>query len=193
MSGPELAVIGAEVAKLALDAVRGALKVYRQLKGTQATLTLNNDVLETLVATISLIKNESGLQTASVTQVLESITKIAGEFRTHLDGRAKAQDAKLARRTAHAVFSGDHDDKELESLLRRLGDARQDLHTRLSLVLFSVQRDTQGRVIAMVPQLEHMAKELHDSLGVQLHIWKRLEPRLAAVSAGTGTDIRIIS
>jgi hypothetical protein len=112
----------------ALTAVQKVRAASAHVKGTTKTLQETSQQLDGLVRSLTLVKAESGLQTASVARQLSAIIDIGGELQAYFNRLRQRQEGdSTTRQFFHALKSGDDDDKELAGVTERLGVARSEL------------------------------------------------------------------
>jgi len=107
-----------DAALTVIQKVRAA-KAY--VKGTTKTLEQMSQQLDGLVRSLTLVKAESSLQTASIARQLSAIIDIGNELHGYFAGLRERQ-----QRTSSALKAGDDDDKELGRIVERLDGARSE-------------------------------------------------------------------
>jgi hypothetical protein len=86
-----------------------------------------------LDSTLSLVKEQERLHTASVGRQLQAIIEVAKELKDCFDKIKVEQERHAIKRFFHALKAGDKDDVELAAIFDRLDRARLELVLRISL------------------------------------------------------------
>ena len=87
--------------------------------------------LEGLVQSLTLVKSEPNLQTASVMVQVTAIIGVAEELRDVLETSRKRQEKSSGRQMMHALATGNEDEKQIASVARRLDSVRSELTLRI--------------------------------------------------------------
>lgn len=129
----ELGTASAVVSLLetAISLVRAIQSARRQVKELPKTLSDTATQLEGLVQSLSLVKSEPTLQTASVMLQVEAIVDVSEELRDLLETLRKRQEKSSGRQMMHAITSGDKDEKQITSIVGRVDSARAELTLRI--------------------------------------------------------------
>ncbi|KAI9775232.1 MAG: hypothetical protein M1839_001350 [Geoglossum umbratile] len=144
----------------AITLIQKVQKARDNVNGKSKTLENITKQITTLICTLSLVKEEERLQTASVGQQLQAIIEVADELKHFFDKIRAEQQRKAIRQFFHELKSGDKDDIELAKIFDRLDKARLELVLRISLaqvglignlddgfhVAFSVLQETNKNV-----------------------------------------------
>ncbi|KAI1261631.1 hypothetical protein F5Y18DRAFT_195862 [Xylariaceae sp. FL1019] len=147
--------------------------------------------LDTLVQSLSLVKDERNLQTPGVKCQVEAIIAIAGELRVFYDS--------LLGKSPISVFFftfllGDKGSKQLDVILKRLSDAREELMIRISLTLVGLVgnlNDGFNVAFDVLRETNEKVKEIADGRALVLmdHLQGRAPRQLGEVIPLSQQDI----
>jgi hypothetical protein len=115
----------------AISSVRTIQTARRQVKELPKTLSDTSTQLEGLVQSLTLVKSEPNLQTASVMVQVTAIIGVAEEVRDVLETSRKRQEKSSGRQMMHALATGNEDEKQITSVARRLDSVRSELMLRI--------------------------------------------------------------
>jgi hypothetical protein len=153
-------------------------KARDSINGTSRTLENITKQLNTLVTTLSLLKEQERLQTASVGQQLQAIVEVAEELKDFFDKIKSEQQRKAIRQFFHALKSGDKDDIELAEIFDRLDRARLELVLRISLAQVGLIGDLQDGFRVAFGVLQETNKNVKQVLGRDLDLAIRVKDKL---------------
>lgn len=116
-----------------LQVIQEVQKAQGSVRGTSKTLTTVAYQLNSTSKSLVLIRDEPNLHTPSVEQQLTMIVGIAEELKAFFNRLHAIQSRRTMRRFAHAVNSGDSDERSLTRILTQLDGARNELILRISV------------------------------------------------------------
>lgn len=111
-----------------------------------------------------------------------AITKIIEELQTFFDRLRRDQEKHKIRQFAHALNSGDRDDKELAGILTRLSGERQELIMGISVVHVGITGNLQDGFQVAQKVVMEINETVKNALGIQLLIAQRLQVRQLATA-----------
>lgn len=133
--------------------------------------------LDIVSTSLDLVQHESRLHTTGVETQVTAITKIMEELKTFFDQLRRDQEKHKIRQFAHALNSGDREDKELVGILTRLSGARQELITRISVVHVGITGNLHDGFQVAQKVVMEINENVKRTLGIQLLIAERLQTR----------------
>ncbi|KAF3029133.1 hypothetical protein E8E12_000333 [Didymella heteroderae] len=89
------------------------------------------DQLENLLSTLQLVQGEPELQTRPIEKQVQKIINLGRGLQRQLDAFAAQLTRSKARQYTHAMFSGDKDERELETALTQLDRAKSTLNAMI--------------------------------------------------------------
>ncbi|KAF4411587.1 hypothetical protein CGGC5_v007287 [Colletotrichum fructicola Nara gc5] len=136
-----------------------------------------SSVLDAVYQTLNLVQYEPQLQTLEVDAQVGTIQNIALDFRELLSKIHERRQRGLAHKIAHALKSGEADDKSLTDILSRLDNARSELHTRISVIHVGLSGNLQEGYRVAFNILEDTNNKVKQVLGLNLTLAERLRNR----------------
>lgn len=129
----ELGTVSAVVSLLetAISLVKTTQSARQQVKELPKKCSDTATQLEGLVQSLSLVKSEPALQTASVMSQVEAIIDVAEELRDLLETLRKRQEKSSGHQMMHALTIGDEEKKQITSIVGRVDSARAELTLRI--------------------------------------------------------------
>lgn len=159
-------------------------KAQRKFRGTSKALGDISKQLSALEASLELVMEESGLQTAGVEMQMKVVGDVAAELKLFFDRLTALQQRRTVTQFFHMLASGDADDHELQGILDRLDRANQDLGLRISVAQVGLLGDLQDGFRVAHGVLMQTNGRVRDVLGMNLALMDRLRERPVA-SDGT--------
>ncbi|SCO84730.1 uncharacterized protein FRV6_08857 [Fusarium oxysporum] len=139
-----------------------------RVQGTSETLDNVSKHLDAVDESLSLVREEKGLQTARVEVQVKAITDVATELRSFLDNLATRQREKAVSQFFHALKSGDKDDKKLQGILDQLDRARNELGLRISVAQVGLLGNLQDGFRVAFGVLDQTNTRVNKVLGINL-------------------------
>jgi len=154
----------------AITLVRQVQKARESANRTSKTLDNTARQLSTLVSTLSLVKEQDRLQTASVGQQLQAIIEIAEELKAFFNKTTAGQQRTPIRQFFNAFKSGDEDSKELADIFDRLDRERLELILRISLAQVGLVGNLQDGFRVALSVLQETNADVKQILGRDLYL-----------------------
>lgn len=161
----------------AITLVQQVRKARDSINGTSQTLEDITNQLNTLESTLSLVKEEEKLQTASVGQQLQAIVEVAEELSGFFNKIKAEQERQAIRRFLHALKSGDKDDIELSAIFNRLDSARLELVLRISLAQVGLIGNLQDGFSVALGVLQETNANVKQIIGRDLTLAVRVKDK----------------
>ncbi|KAK2055214.1 hypothetical protein LY76DRAFT_550699 [Colletotrichum caudatum] len=150
----------------------------RKAKGANTELLDHvSFTLQAVSDTLELVEQERQLRTAPVEAQIEAIKTVTLDLREFLDKVKARKDKGKARGFIHSMIWGDADDRELDSLLQRLRNARQELHTRISVAHVGLTGNLQDGYQVAFRVLTEINSKVREGIGMNLTLAERLRNR----------------
>ena len=155
----------------ALTAVQKVRAASAHVKGTTKTLQNTSQQLDGLVRSLTLVRAETGLQTASVARQLSAVIDIGGELHAYFDRLHQRQEpGTTTRQFFHALKSGDDDDKELARITNRMDAARSELILCIEVAQVGLIGNVTAGFRVLSQTLAEVNTNVRDLLGRDLFI-----------------------
>lgn len=161
----------------AITLVRQVQKAQESVNGTSKTLDNITRQLSTLVSTLSLVKEQDRLQTASVGQQLQTIIEIAEELKAFFNKTKAGQQRTPIGQFFNAFKSGDKDSRELADIFDRLDRARLELVLRISMAQVGLVGNLQDGFRVVLSVLQETNTHVKQILGRDLNLAIRVKDR----------------
>ncbi|KAK4182226.1 hypothetical protein QBC35DRAFT_510361 [Podospora australis] len=172
--------------------IGGAITVIQQVRNARnkvkgAPITLDNlsKHLDSLDQSLSLVREEQALQTASVGLQVRGITDVAKELQSFLDALASEQQKRSIQQLMHTMKSGDLEDKQLVNILDRLDRARDLLVLQISVAQVGLMGNLKDGFRVAFAVLMDTNKKVNEVLGIKLVLAERLKNRELQQMDGT--------
>jgi hypothetical protein len=154
----------------AITLVRQVQKARESVNRTSKTLDNTTSQLSTLVSTLSLVKEQDRLQTASVGQQLQTIIEIAEELKAFFDKTKAGQQRTPIRQLFNAFKSGDEGSRELADIFDRLDRERLELVLRISLAQVGLVGNLEDGFRVVLSVLQETNADVKQILGRDLYL-----------------------
>lgn len=162
-----------------LTVIREIREARDKVKGVSKTLNDTSLQLTELERSLDLVKEEAALQTAAVEQQVQVITDRAGELSRYFAKLANQQQRSPTSQFAHALKTGNNDDKELQKILERLDRARDLLAMRILVAQVGLVGNLQDGFRVAFGVLAETNEKVKQVLGTNLVLMDQLGPRAA--------------
>lgn len=161
----------------AISLVQQIKKARASVRGSSKSLDNVSALLDAISTSLRMVEAEPRIQTAEIEDQIKYIVKVEQELQAFCD-RLQAQQAKgTVHKYAHALKSGDEDDKELADILTKLQNARSELHLRISVINVGLVGNLQDGFQVARSTLQTTNALLRQGLGVTLALAERLSNR----------------
>uniref|UniRef100_A0A8H7TTP1 Uncharacterized protein n=1 Tax=Bionectria ochroleuca TaxID=29856 RepID=A0A8H7TTP1_BIOOC len=160
-----------------------------RVQGTSETLDNVSKHLDAVDESLSLVREEKGLQTARVELQVKAITDVATELRLFLDNLATRQREKAVSQFFHALKSGDKDDKNLQGILDQLDRARNELGLRISVAQVGLLGNLQDGFRVAFGILELTNTRVNKVLGINLALMDIVKNQALQQTGQTGQTV----
>lgn len=124
-----------------------------------------------------MVEAEPQIQTVAVEGKIRQIVTVEEELQTFFHCLQAEQARGPVRQYMHALTSGDEDHEQLAKILTRLGNAKAELHLRISVVNVGLVGNLQDGFQVAWRTLERTNTLLRHGLGVTLALVERLSNR----------------
>lgn len=148
-----------------------------RVRGKSKTIKNVAIQLDSIYQSLSLVRDEKALQTASVEQHCVVIIGIADELKAYFDRLRAGQQRTTVRQFFSALKSGDKDETELAGILERLDRARNELVLRISVAQVGLMGDMNQGFRVAYDLLMDTNRKCKKILGTELQLATKLEGR----------------
>ncbi|KAH7003955.1 hypothetical protein EDB82DRAFT_532345 [Fusarium venenatum] len=159
--------LGVEVAGSVVSLIDAALRIVQEARkarhrvlGIPTTLDNVSKQLDSIEESLTLVREERNLQNLAIEQQLQTITQ-------------RSSTSKFIR----SLRVGDHEEKSLEAILKRLDTAKGDLIIRILVAHVGVVGNFQDGMRVAYNELAETNANIQRVLGVKMALWERIENR----------------
>ncbi|KAK8026536.1 hypothetical protein PG991_003592 [Apiospora marii] len=154
------------------------IKAAREhVRGTSKTLEDTTKKLEALHLSITFLKAEPNLHTASVVSQVSFVLDAGEELRAFFEKLRQIQERRTAQQYLHALTSGNDDDKELAAILSRLDGARAELMLCVQVAGVGLVGDLEKGFRVMATTLDEVNSRVEAALEFKLELFQIVATR----------------
>ena len=153
-----------------MDLLEKSISIVGRLSDAYARQRAQSGLLkqhcEELLATRSVIivvRHEKFLQTASIISQLARLKDLSRELLTLLNRLAPSESA--IPRFVHQLTSGAKDENDLDSIIKKLNNAKTNLLIHIQVAGVGLTRDNQNHLIANAAIIDRVDRFIRDQLG----------------------------
>jgi hypothetical protein len=133
--------------------------------------------LETLLSTLQLVQNEPELQTLPIKKQVQKIISLGKGLQRQLDAFATQLARSKTKQYAHALISGDNDEKGLEDAFIQLDRAKADLNALIVTTHVGLSGSMRDGFTAALAVVRRVDRNVQRVLGDRLSMATYLEER----------------
>ncbi|KAK7908672.1 hypothetical protein PG985_015975 [Apiospora marii] len=161
----------------AIDLIQRIRAARGHVRGTTKTLEDTTKTLESLYLSITFLKAEPNLHTASVVGQVSFVLDAGEELRSFLEKLRQAQERPTAQQYLHAITSGEDEDKKLAAILSRLNSARADLMLCVQVAGVGLVGDLKKGIRVMATTLNEVNSRVEAVLEFRLELFQIVATR----------------
>lgn len=151
-----------------------------KVHGASDRLDGYQDQLDSLRSTLQLVQGEPELQTRPVGKQVQKIIGLGKELQRHIDAFAAQLTKSKAKQYTHAIFSGDRDERELESAMTKLDRAKADLNALIITTHVGLSGSMRAGFEVALSVVQRVDSNVQRVLGERLCMAAHLEERRIA-------------
>ena len=148
-----------------------------KVHGASDRLDGYQDQLDSLRSTLQLVQGEPELQTRPVGKQVQKIIGLGKELQRHIDAFASQLTKSKAKQYTHAIFSGDRDERELESTMTKLDRAKADLNALIITTHVGLSGSMRAGFEVALSVVQRVDSNVQRVLGERLCMAAHLEER----------------
>ncbi|KAF3031123.1 hypothetical protein E8E11_001482 [Didymella keratinophila] len=135
------------------------------------------DQLENLLSTLQLVQGEPELQTRPIEKQVQKIINLGRGLQRQLDAFAAQLTRSKTRQYTHAMFSGDKDERELETALTQLDRAKATLNTMIVTTHVGLSGSMRAGFEVALAVVQRVDRNVQSVVGERLCMAAHLEER----------------
>lgn len=148
-----------------------------KVRGASDRLDGYQDQLDSLRSTLQLVQGEPELQTRPVGKQVQKIIGLGKELQRQIDAFAAQLTKSKAKQYKHAIFSGDRDERELESAMTKLDRAKADLNALIITTHVGLSGSMRAGFEVALSVVQRVDSNVQRVLGKRLCMAAHLEER----------------
>lgn len=145
------------------------------MHGASDRLDGYQDQLENLLSTLQLVQGEPELQTPPIEKQVQKIIDLGRGLQRQLDIFAAQLARSKARQYTHAIFSGDKNDRELETALTQLDRAKATLSVMIVTTHIGLSGSVRAGFEVALAVVQRVDRNVQKVLGERLCMAAYLE------------------